>query len=333
MRTVRAVRAVSELRIVALLLGVLVGLVAGCGGGGSGGRTAREFGVAVDPWQTDTWARSVGARPTMVMEFEAWSHDRTLDTHFAAARAEHLQSFMVTWEPWVPVDPALGTAAQVKPQPAFSNASIAAGRQDAYVHAFARSVAAAGLIVYLRFAHEMNGNWYPWSLDPAHYIAAWRHVVDIFRAEHATNARFVFSVNPQLFTTDAQFTAQVRRYWPGASYVDYLGSSMINFGGSRHNDVARYADRIRLVHRLFGEQLLLTEVNSAAEDRVTWFTDLRSWLNQDEQWIKGVVLSQAGSRGKVSFGDQAGTMDWDVTTDGATRPIIRGMIDDIRGRP
>ena len=38
----------------------------------------------------------------------------------------------------------------------------------------------------------MNGNWFPWSEtrngnSSGEYVAAWRHVRDIFRAEGVTN--------------------------------------------------------------------------------------------------------------------------------------------------
>ncbi|MBA1332297.1 endoglucanase, partial [Candidatus Endoriftia persephone str. Guaymas] len=56
--------------------------------------------------------------------------------------------------------------------------------------------------VYIRLAHEMNGDWYPWSArsvgeNPADYIAMWRHVHDAATAiglgrEHV---QWVWSVN------------------------------------------------------------------------------------------------------------------------------------------
>ena len=73
-----------------------------------GGEMNREFGITTDPWQVDEWAEVVGAKPSMVMEFEQWGRRRTLDTHFEEARRQGLSSFMVTWEPWVPVPVELG---------------------------------------------------------------------------------------------------------------------------------------------------------------------------------------------------------------------------------
>src|SRR5436853_485094 len=83
----------------------------------------------------------------------------------------------LAWLPWV-------TTGGVG-RPAYALRAIAAGEHDAYVREWARAAAAWGGPLYLRFAHEMNGDWYPWSVGvngntSADYQAAWRHVVDIF---------------------------------------------------------------------------------------------------------------------------------------------------------
>lgn len=133
----------------------------------------RLFGVAMDPWRVNDWATVVGARPSMVMEFVQWSSGQTFENHFAAARTSGMKAFMVTWEPWKSTAANLGKEVQILEQPLYSNHRIAGGRQDAYVSAFARSVAGCGLPVYLRFGHEANGDWYPWSNDPPNFIQAW----------------------------------------------------------------------------------------------------------------------------------------------------------------
>ena len=292
----------------------------------------REFGVATDPWHVDEWAAAVGARPTMVMEFEAFSRRRTIDGHFAEARRQGLSSFMVTWEPWVTVKAALGKDAQYRPQPEYSNAAIAAGTWDAYVRDFARSVAGAKLRTYIRYAHEMNGDWYPWSRDPQQFVLAWRRIVDVFRAEGATNAKFVFSVNPSLWQDDRTvFQPSVMRYWPGPEYVDYVGSTMISFGGRKDYTVAEFSGRLALIHTMFGKELLITELNTALADRVKWLTDLRTWLVTEARWVRGVVLSQGASRGQEQLGSQVGDLSWDVTADPETQPVVRAMIADLAG--
>ena len=62
---------------------------------------------------------------------------------------------------------------------------IAAGKYDSYLTTIGAAVKAGGHPVWLTFAHEMNGTWYPWGIQavtPAQWIAAWTHVVTTVRA-------------------------------------------------------------------------------------------------------------------------------------------------------
>ena len=62
---------------------------------------------------------------------------------------------LLTWEPW-------NSAAGVN-QPTYRLSAIANGTHDALVRRWATQIKAWGKPLMLRFAHEMNGNWYPWS--------------------------------------------------------------------------------------------------------------------------------------------------------------------------
>jgi beta-mannanase len=46
-------------------------------------------------------------------------------------------------------------------------------------------------MIKIYLAHEMNGNWYPWSRDavPNDYILAWRHVHDMFSSKNLNSTR------------------------------------------------------------------------------------------------------------------------------------------------
>jgi len=75
--------------------------------------------------------------------------------------------------------------------PRFPRA-VASGRYDGYLRRTARAVAAFRCPLVLSLGHEMNGSWYSWGFThttPAVFIAAWRHVHDVFaRAGHATSS-------------------------------------------------------------------------------------------------------------------------------------------------
>jgi mannan endo-1,4-beta-mannosidase len=286
---------------------------------------ARTFGVYVDPWHLDDWARRIGARPQLVAKFEAFARKRTIGSFLAENQRQGIRQVMVSWEPWEPVPAALGTTLQQLPQPGYRNSDIAAGSQDAYIRAFARSLASFDGTVWLRYAHEMNGFWYPWCHGPVSYVRAWRHVVTLVRAE-APNVRFVWSANLNLYQSFAGWKRLTRAYWPGARWVDAVGSTMINFGGRKRYSVRRFAPRLRDLRRTYRKPVLLTETNTEYRGRVAWLRDLRQML-RGMPWIRAIAWSQLPSRGAAQM-HRAGRLDWDVQRDPAAAAVIRGIIRD-----
>jgi hypothetical protein len=286
---------------------------------------ARAFGVYVDPWHLDDWATSVGARPQLVAKFEAFSRKRTIDSFLTEIEHRRVQQAMVSWEPWDPIPAALGTTLQQIPQPGYRNGDIAAGSQDDYIRTFARSLATFDGVVWLRYAHEMNGFWYPWSHGPRNYVRAWRHVVTLVRAE-APNVRFVWSANLSLYQSSAGWKRLTREYWPGARWVDAVGSTMINFGGRKRYAVSRFGPRLRDLRAVYGKPLLLTETNTTYHGRVVWLRALRRML-RGMPWIRAIAWSQLPSRGAAQM-HGAGLLDWDVQRDPPSAAVLRRIIRD-----
>ncbi|MCW2982842.1 MAG: putative endoglucanase [Conexibacter sp.] len=109
-----------------------------------------------------------------------------------------------------------------KEMPDFRLADVAAGRYDAYITEWATSAARWGNPFFLRFNWEMNGDWFPWSEGVngngrGTYIAAWRHVHDIFTSVGARNATWVWCPNVD---PDRDYTA-LKALYPGDGYVDW----------------------------------------------------------------------------------------------------------------
>jgi hypothetical protein len=80
--------------------------------------------------------------------------------------------------------------------------------------------------VYIRFAHEMNGNWYPWSVDGSNYQAfdqAWIRFRNL-QKQIFPAGKLVFSVNRESVGADMDW----RRFFPGAQYVDVMGVDYYN---------------------------------------------------------------------------------------------------------
>ena len=291
----------------------------------------RVFGAYVDPWHVDEWSRAIGAAPQAIAKFESFSRDRTLDSWYPEIHRQGISRMLVSWEPWTPVPAALGLDAQARPQDGYRNIDIARGAQDRYIMRFARSLARFPGRVWLRYAHEMNGYWYPWSRDARAYRWAWRRIVRLFGVAGADNVRFVWSVNADLYEPADVWLRGLRRYWPGRRYVDAVASTMIDFGGDKDYPVARFVPRLRTLHKELGKPVILAETNTEFDGRVTWLRDLRRML-RDMPWIRAVMWSQLPSRGKAHRTGHTGTVDWDIQRDPAAGAALARIIEDgVRG--
>ena len=72
----------------------------------------------------------------------------------------------------------------------------------------------------------MNGNWYSWGYrhtPPVVFVAAWRHIVNLFRALGARNVTWLWTVNIINDARSGKVDGSLRRWWPGSSYVTWVG--------------------------------------------------------------------------------------------------------------
>lgn len=98
---------------------------------------------------------------------------------------------------------------------------IAAGTEDTALKSYARQVASVHGTVAIDFDHEFNGPWFDWSYaheSATTFIAAWRHIVTIFRRDGATNAAWVWDPS-----VSGRSTTAIRPWYPGNSWVTMVG--------------------------------------------------------------------------------------------------------------
>ena len=131
---------------------------------------------------------------------------------------------MMTWSSW-DLD-----SGQSLDHPDFRLQGIIDGSHDAFIRKWARDARAWGHPLFLRFDHEMNGNWFPWSEDEngnsrGQFARMWMHVHDIFTEEGATNVTWVWA--PNIVYDDA---IPLSTLYPGDEYVDWVGASGYNWG-------------------------------------------------------------------------------------------------------
>jgi mannan endo-1,4-beta-mannosidase len=148
------------------------------------------------------FAVAAGKQPNMVGYYSGWAEP------FASSFAQKVRRHGII--PYVQIDPTYASVS-----------GIAAGAYDLYLRGYADSVRDFGHAVVIGFGHEMNGNWYSWGyghVAPSTFIAAWRHIVTVFRDEGADNVTWLWTINQ-----DRPGTGPVAAWWPGARYVTWVG--------------------------------------------------------------------------------------------------------------
>jgi hypothetical protein len=133
---------------------------------------------------------------------------------------------MINWNSW-----DLSNTSTDNPD--YQLIDILNGDFDAYIAQWARDAASWGKPFFLRFNHEMNGDWFPWSEQVngnqrGEYARAWRHVHDIFVREGATNATWVWAVNVEYASNPE--SSNLENYYPGDAYVDWVAIDGYNWG-------------------------------------------------------------------------------------------------------
>jgi Glycosyl hydrolase family 26 len=248
----------------------------------------------VDRSVVPAFASAVGREPAIVTMYQQWWGEPA----FPAATARWLQERgilpLVIWEPW---QPGLPESRQAD-QPAYRLSMIASGAFDSYVRRYADQVRAYGGPLFLETMHEMNGNWYPWGgtvngNTTADYVAAWRHLHDLFRQEGATNATWTWTPNGETGPNTA--ANQPERYWPGSQYVDWVGIDSYNWGPTNPvgwRSVARMFDANLTTLGAHGKPIIVAETASVEQggDKAAWITSLFDTLTGAYRDTVGAVV-------------------------------------------
>jgi hypothetical protein len=202
------------------------------------------------------YAAMVGRQPDIVMSYRDFDLPLLYSNEISNLRATG-QTPMISWEPYQ------------------SLSEIASGAYDSYLHEQAKLAKSWGSTLMIRFGHEMNGTWYAWSGSPESFVAAWRHVVSVFRADGVTNVKWVFSPNIQ---EGSKYP--ISPYFPGDEWVDYVGLDGYNWGTATswsHWESLQsvFATSYSVITQLSTKPVIITETSSseAGGEKAAWIRD------------------------------------------------------------
>jgi hypothetical protein len=243
------------------------------------------LGAFVGTGTVDQLETTLGRKLAIIHNFFGWSDDwvARVPGDLSGGRIP-----LITWETWiggvgVPLD------------------DIINGVHDSMILTRATAAKNAGQKFFLRWGHEMNGNWYPWdgshnganAAATAKYISAYRHIHDIFTSAGATNVVWVFCPNVDSVPGDSW--NQWANYYPGDTYVDWMGFDGYNWGtvqsGSTWQSFSTIAGRIYSSLAAKGKPIMIPETASTelGGDKAAWIAGILPALKGSFPAIKALV--------------------------------------------
>lgn len=196
-----------------------------------------------------SFASATGVAPNVALYYSGWGEP--FQAGFARQAAAHHAVVLVQLEPG-----------------RTSLAAIAGGVYDGFIEGYANAVARfgaqTGQAVIIGFGHEPNGYWYPWGYrhaDPAVWVAAWRHVVTVFRQQGADNVTWLWTVNI-VNTRGRSPIPAPGPWWPGSRYVTWVGIDGYYYKPS-WTFASLFGPTIKAVRGLTRDPVLISETGVA----------------------------------------------------------------------
>jgi beta-mannanase len=214
----------------------------------------------------------IGRKVAIHLGYFDWALDYT---SFAQASIAAGRIPYITVEPWdVSID------------------DIASGKQDSVIQARAASTKGLSGKVLLRFAHEMNGNWYKWDgyhngsneAATAKYVAAYRHVHDVFSKAGVSNVLWVFC--PNVDSVPSESWNQWSQYYPGDNYVDWMCYDGYNW---KTDTFASMTSRIYSGLAAKNKPIMLGETSTHDIEKATWINAIIPAMRSQFPLIKALV--------------------------------------------
>jgi hypothetical protein len=163
----------------------------------------------------------------------------------------------------------------------FRWSTIAAGGLDrSVIEPEARRIAAMHRRVFLTFSAEPDGA-VPGNGTAAQFVAAWRHVHDVFSQLGVRNVVWVWTT-----TGYVPHASTIASLYPGDAYVDWIGYDPYNFFNCHHGPWHTFPETVEpfyewlTTHRLgAGKPVMLPEFGSAPNPsspglEAAWYRDI-----------------------------------------------------------
>lgn len=206
----------------------------------------------------------LGKPLSIVHRFYAWNDP--IPTDLEEHDKKKGKANLVTWEPY-------GTTLD----------EIISGKEDQFIIERARAFKMFKQKIFLRFAHEMNGNWYPWGGQPKKFKEAFRRVHDLFKEEGADNVLWVWC--PNIMSVPNESWNDMEAYYPGDAFVDWIAADGYNWGTTAsYFRWQSFEEIFSDFHRRYGgrKPLMIAETSSTevGGNKALWIKEMKESLSR-----------------------------------------------------
>jgi beta-mannanase len=236
-----------------------------------------------------------------------------------------LDEVYVTWAEPMPLsivrwDRSQGTETLIS-WAGTNTAALADGAYDPQIRARAIQLRDLRQPVMLRWFPEMDGAAnQPRALSPTSFIAAWRHIHDIFDGVGADNVEWVWCPTAAGFATG---TAQ--KFYPGREYVNWVCADGYNWAPRlSHASWESFGQIFNAFYRwgsTSGKPILVGEYGVLENEP----GQKAAWITQAERQIR---VEFPGIRAVVYFDSDHDGFDWAVTTSRSALAAFRAFAAD-----
>jgi len=208
-----------------------------------------------DAFSVQKIVREVGRKPSIVMTYLNFGDSLSI-SQLNAIRASGA----------IPI-------VTVQPGKVGELAAIARGDNDSWTQEFAEACITFGQPLFVRFAHEMNGDWFPWAqsnYEPGTYKNAWNHFFEQMKRHNANNVNSVWC---PIVEEKPSFES----VWPGEKHVDWLCLDGYSKHPSKKSFVEVFSDSIKELTKLSSKPIMIGETGVTERDdpsfKVNWIFD------------------------------------------------------------
>ena len=243
----------------------------------------------------DAFEKLQGRHLDIIHHFVLWQYNDWNWTRRYVEMAKNRGSIMmISWMP----DP-------------YTAQDILNGLANDYIDDFANGVKEFSSEIWLRPLHESNGDWYTWGTgkDPVNnaedkVAAAYRHIVDRFRALNVTNVKWVWTTN----SSNSGAKSTLKGSYPGNDYVDYTSIDGYNWGTAQTwSSWQSFSQVFKPAYKAiegFNKPMFIAEFSCTEHggSKAEWFKNMFEVLPTEFPKIKGLVIFSQSKSYEADWG-------------------------------